>query len=151
VGGTALPTPTSSLATFRTLFFDAVFPAASAAGFDADFFAAFVAFAAGDNDSVEAGGFLDGVISAASTAGFEADSFAAFVPSAADDSVEAGGFAGDEDDFAAVFAFPFAAGDFFGEGVFAAGFADDFADGDSTGDASDFFLEDIVLPRCFAE
>jgi hypothetical protein len=48
------------------------------------------------------------------------------------------------------FAF-FAAGDFVGEAVFAAGFADDFADGDSTCDDEDFFLGGIVLPRCFAE
>jgi hypothetical protein len=89
VGGTALPAPTSSFATFEAFFFDAVVPAR--------------------------------------------------------------GFAGDEADFAVVFAFPFTAGDFFGEAVFAAGFADGFADGDSTIDASDFFLEGIVLPRCFAE
>jgi hypothetical protein len=82
---------------------------------------------------VEAGGVLGGVFSAASksAASFEADFFA-----------------GDEADFAVVFAFP---GNFFGEAVFAVGFADDFADGDSTGGARDFLLGGIVLPRCFSE
>jgi hypothetical protein len=83
---------------------------------------------------VEAGGVLGGVFSAVSAASFEADFFA-----------------GDETDFAVVFAFPFAAGNFFGEAVFAVGFADDFVDGDSTGFARDFLLGGIVLPRCFSE
>jgi hypothetical protein len=146
VGGTALPAPTSSLATFEAFFFDVAFPAVSTA----NFFAAFVAFAAGDNDSVEAGGFLCGVFSASSAAGFEANFFAAFVPSAADDSVEAGGFAGDEADVAAVFAFRFAACDFVGEAVFAAGvFVGEVAF--AAGFPGDFFLGGIVLPRCFAK
>jgi hypothetical protein len=102
---------------------------------------AFVAFA---------GGFFGGVFSASSAAGFEANFFAAFVPSAADDSVEAGGFVGDEADFAAVFAFSFGAGDFVGEAVFAAGvFVGEVAF--AAGVAGDFFLGGIVLPRYFSE